>query len=769
MPRARILELSDCRSAACKIRRTLWALTFASLIPWVGSAQNSATQTPGAPKKTVAAPAQTRQHSQGTPSASWIQDLKKYPGLLPELSQLAQKFQQIIQSPAPRNASRLLPLLPESTTYYGALPNYGEVARQILVTFRQELQQSAVLRDWWTHGEIAANGPKIEQFLERLDLLNQFLGEEIVISGSKDAEQKSTSVLAVAEVRKPGLEKLLQAWLAEAGGAAKAGVQILDPQGLAKAPAVPLSKDLFVLIRPDYVVAASDLTALRAFNEKLQSRVAGQFAGTPFGQRIVQEYQTGVTLMGAADIHRAFLQNAVISKDNQQTFARSGFADMKYVIWKNSKIGDQSVSQGELSFSAPRHGAAAWLGKPVPLNSLNFVSSKSLVAFTIVLADLPQIYDDLQQLSSPTKTDAFAAIAGGEKALNLSLKQDLLAQLGGEITVAVDSLTPPQPAWRAIFQVKDAAHLQKTLDVLLAAAQLKPEHVDTEAFPYDVVRIPNQPKPMQIAYAFVDGYLILAASPDALVDAVRSRGSADSLAKSPKLLAGLLPGQPAAASGLFYQDPAGLFAPAMKQVAPDLEPTLTQLASGAPPSVVRFYGDESAIREVSSSRSVDATSMMIVAAIAIPNLIRSRMAANEASAVGSIRTVNTAQVTYASTYPKRGYAANLATLGPGPDDPPGVSKYSSEHAGLVDSTLANASCTGDAWCNKSGYQFRITTTGCTRLVPCKEYVAVATPANTNTGTRSFCSSADGVIHYKVGDPVTTSVTATQCRAWLPLR
>ena len=56
--------------------------------------------------------------------------------------------------------------------------------------------------------------------------------------------------------------------------------------------------------------------------------------------------------------------------------------------------------------------------------------------------------------------------------------------------------------------------------------------------------------------------------------------------------------------------------------------------------------------------------ILIIAAIAIPNLLRSRIAANEASAVGSLRTINTAEVTYASTYPSNGFASALTTLGP---------------------------------------------------------------------------------------------------------
>src|SRR5258708_38876706 len=55
--------------------------------------------------------------------------------------------------------------------------------------------------------------------------------------------------------------------------------------------------------------------------------------------------------------------------------------------------------------------------------------------------------------------------------------------------------------------------------------------------------------------------------------------------------------------------------------------------------------------------------ILIIAAIAIPNLLRSRMAANEASAVGSLRTINTAEVTYSTTYPNVGFAATIRALG----------------------------------------------------------------------------------------------------------
>ena len=648
---------------------------------------------------------------------------------------------------------------------YLALPNYGEVAHQTLATFRQELQESAVLRDWWTRGQPATAGPKLEEFLQNFDQLNQYLGDEIVLSGTMDAEQKSPKLLAIAEIRKPGLDKFLQQWIAHEAGTEKPGVRVLSPQQLdlpTNARPGAIHDDLLILVRPDFVVAASDLATLRSFNTRLNTPNR-QFAATPFGQRIAQEYPGGVTLLGAADVHKVLRASAAITKDSQQNFERSGFADMQYAVWKHARSGDQSVSQAELSFTGPRHGAAAWLAKPAQLGSLDFVSPKAMMAFTVVLTSLPQIFDDVKGFSDPSKPNGFNAIEGGQKALGLDLKDDLLSLLAGELTIEVDSLAPPQPAAKVIFKVNDVAHLHKTLNTLLTAAQMPAEHVDGKEFAYDIVRIPNQGGSMSIAYAFVDGYLIIASEPETLTEALRLHSSGASLAKSAKFLASLPPGQSPAASGLFYQDPSATAAMTLRQLAPQLADALAPFTKAAPPSVVRLYGDESAIREQSNSGSFDMGSALVVAAIAIPNLVRSRMAANEASAVGSVRTVNTAQVTYAATYPKRGFAADLATLG---YDPHAPSATSPEHAGFLEEHLANASCTGSAWCTKSGYNFRVTSF--CKVGPCTEYVVVATPVDTSTGTRSFCSTSDAIIRYKLA-PVSTPPTPSQCRTWPALQ
>ena len=134
--------------------------------------------------------------------------------------------------------------------------------------------------------------------------------------------------------------------------------------------------------------------------------------------------------------------------------------------------------------------------------------------------------------------------------------------------------------------------------------------------------------------------------------------------------------------------------------------------------------------------------ILIIAAIAIPNLLRSRMAANEASAVGSIRTINTAAISYNSSY-GNGFPISLAQIGTAT---PAVA-VSCNNAQYLDSVLTLGL--------KSGYTFAIQTggaplaaavVGCTVPGSTSGYSVTAVPANLGTtGQRSFCSDASGVI------------------------
>ncbi len=136
--------------------------------------------------------------------------------------------------------------------------------------------------------------------------------------------------------------------------------------------------------------------------------------------------------------------------------------------------------------------------------------------------------------------------------------------------------------------------------------------------------------------------------------------------------------------------------------------------------------------------------ILIIAAIAIPNLIRSKMAANESSAVASLRTINTGEVTYNNTYPQT--FATLIQLGPGGAT---CTTPSSTSACLIDNLLANASASTSP---KSGYYFTLGGDFVTG------YTSLATPSGAGTtGTRTFCSDQNLVLYYNsTGGACTTS-------------
>ena len=344
------------------------------------------------------------------------------------------------------------------------------------------------------------------------------------------------------------------------------------------------------------------------------------------------------------------------------------------------------------------------------------------------------------------------------------------------MTVELDSISAAQTLWKAMLKVDDADHIQQTLTTLLAVGHIEVAKTDDGGVTFYSVKVPSGKNVTEIAYAFVDGYLIVSTSHEAVAEALQLHASGGALGKSKKFLVALPPNEATGqsvsqsqdnalkASALLYEDPGALTALELQQLGPELANPLAQISRAGAPSVVCLYGEESTIREASANGAFDFGAVLVGAAIAIPNLLRSRIAANEASAIGSVRAVNTAQVTYAAEYPKRGFASDLATFGYASRD---SAATSADRAGILDQSLAGAGCTGDAWCTKSGYQFRVTAV--CKLHLCKEYVVVATPVSANTGARSFCSTSEGVVRFKTGPPLISPVSVAECQAWQALK
>ena len=124
--------------------------------------------------------------------------------------------------------------------------------------------------------------------------------------------------------------------------------------------------------------------------------------------------------------------------------------------------------------------------------------------------------------------------------------------------------------------------------------------------------------------------------------------------------------------------------------------------------------------------------ILIIAAIAIPNLLKSKMAANESGAGGTERTINTGEATFSTMCPQIGYSAALADMGP-------LGTPCKSGIGIIDGVLAKGT--------KSGYVF--TEAGGTPVGGANTtFTTTATPQTAGTtGVRQFCSSQTNVIYF----------------------
>lgn len=137
--------------------------------------------------------------------------------------------------------------------------------------------------------------------------------------------------------------------------------------------------------------------------------------------------------------------------------------------------------------------------------------------------------------------------------------------------------------------------------------------------------------------------------------------------------------------------------------------------------------------------------ILIIAAMAVPSYLHSRIAANESSAVASVRTLNTAQISYSSAYPTVGFASTLGALAGTSCAPP-----TSASACLIDTSLATGL--------KTGYTFTLTNVSGTPAAGYNIYASPTVP--NNSGTHFYCSFADAVVR------ASTSAIST-CDATVP--
>jgi type IV pilus assembly protein PilA len=151
--------------------------------------------------------------------------------------------------------------------------------------------------------------------------------------------------------------------------------------------------------------------------------------------------------------------------------------------------------------------------------------------------------------------------------------------------------------------------------------------------------------------------------------------------------------------------------------------------------------------------------ILVIAAIAIPNLMRARMAANDSSAAGSIHAINAAEVAYFGSYENVGFPLTLTPLGGAQPCSPSIATSC-----FLDNNLA----TNGGGNGKSGYSFAATGSATSGSPNNNQFYATATPNSNITGTRAYCSVDDLVVRLQPAGTITLVGGYAPCTALSPM-
>jgi type IV pilus assembly protein PilA len=147
--------------------------------------------------------------------------------------------------------------------------------------------------------------------------------------------------------------------------------------------------------------------------------------------------------------------------------------------------------------------------------------------------------------------------------------------------------------------------------------------------------------------------------------------------------------------------------------------------------------------------------ILIIAAIAIPNLMRARMSANDSSAAASVRTINTGEIAYFGAYPTIGFPLTLAMLGGASPCTPAAATGC-----LIDNFLA----TNGGGIGKSGYDFNAAGSASAASLVNDQFYSTAVPISSQYGTRSYCSIQDAVLRVQPSGNITLVGSYPACSA-----
>lgn len=525
---------------------------------------------------------------------AWSRDANSHLALLAELTELRREIAQL-PHPATRHETRLLDLAPEGTVVYVAIPNVGTTLAEAHRIFRDRIEHSPVLQDWWrqTMAPGGADG-ELDEAIEWVRAFSEQLEDEIVVTFSASPDGRFDGMLALAELTHPdSFSSFLAGELARIPATEEhPAVRVVSD------PAIELptaGHDLLVFTRGNLLAVSPSLAELRRLQSALDRGAAGVFATSAFRASLARSYEEGTTFLVGVDLEKILSSAAAKGAPSADTLRAAGLLDVRHLVVEGKELDGTGTWRAALSFDRSRRGIASWLAAPAPMGTLDFISPDATLAAAFVTKDPVAMASDLIDLVRNAHPECGDRLAAFESEHGVNVLRDLAAPLGGEFAFALDGPVLPTPAWKAIFEVYDATGLQSAIEWVVGEANrsvatneplgLRIDHEDVGGRTWYAIR--SARLPVEVHYAFVDGYLVAAPSRGLVEAAIATRTSGASLPESPRFTALLPRDGEANFSVVAYQNLSAL----TSTPSPEANDALRRVLGDAPASLAYAYGE----------------------------------------------------------------------------------------------------------------------------------------------------------------------------------
>jgi ferric-dicitrate binding protein FerR (iron transport regulator) len=549
-------------------------------------------------------------------AVSWSRDSARYLALLGEFSVIQKGLEQM-PGPGLRHDSKLLALVPRDAVLYAAIPNLGPAITEAERLFRERVQQSEVLRTWWEEQKDSA---KLEEMIQKVRTLSEYIGDEIVLTVSGDWDGNYTSPMVLAEVKKAGLDSFLESEFRQiAGHGAKNLPQVVNLESPGdtgrndgrfnrrerNSASKSTQNSMLFGVKNNVLAIAWSQEQMDKLAELLANPREPGTSGL-IGQ-VKSAYERGVAYLLCVNMEHITRHTVEKNKKNNRAQVNTGFENMRYLTVERKDIGGRTENMARLAFAGRRAGMAGWLSTPAPMGTLDFVSPNATFAVSMVLKSPQWMLGELMGTLAAQNPSFQERLEKINREHNVHISPNLGEPMGGEITFAVDGPILPLPSWKIAVEVYSPDRMQWGIEQIIQAfnadsqcsdckINLTKEQVGSRTF----YTLSTDKFAYEVHYVYVDGYLVAGPSRSLLTRAIQNRDTGLVLSRSENFRSQLPHDGRVNFSALIYHNVASAIAPLADQIGSmggteAQRESIRNLIANSKAGLIYAYGEDDAI------------------------------------------------------------------------------------------------------------------------------------------------------------------------------